>query len=645
MDRSRVTRLVSDLLGRIGFVSRPRAAPPSDALRDTARALDRGDFAGAIVSLRAALPDPGRQSLTELAFALWRRTLAWALADQPERSDVAMAWFDTLHDAIRGASVWPVLRDFDAAAGAIGAPDAARVLVALLRGPLGRADAGLKARALVLVLDAGDAETAETLLVHLLATDPGFVPGVWQMQALLRLWDLRDGESVARRLETLAGDAGRPDIARFLSILRRLLRQEDPAQAFALAETLEDAGQRAALAEYLTGAAQHPDGIDAAAALHDRLAPPQAADDRRLMQARQAVAHADWQAVLRLTDGLLDHPGHSLAAVCLRALALARTGDHDNAAAAVRHVRSSPDSPWFLRGRAALISVSLRAARQGTADLSGLAAPALAPGAGRPLAQSLWVGPSLRWIERMSMQSFLLNGWRYKLYVYDEPAGVPDGVELADAAAILPRSAVFREGAGSGAHRGSLGAFSDLFRYALLERRGGFWTDTDVISLDLFDPEGARFVASEWTDAGLIGPNGAQMAAPPGDPLQRAARVAAEEALEDGDLHFARIGPELLAELLAGGGLDDYALMPPAFLNPIGWMQTGRLVAPFARQRLDPAFAAARSIHVYTETWRLIGLGLDRPPPQDSFLARMQARIADDRRPGPNRVRALMEMP
>nr|VFJ74537.1 MAG: hypothetical protein BECKFW1821C_GA0114237_106322 [Candidatus Kentron sp. FW] len=33
----------------------------------------------------------------------------------------------------------------------------------------------------------------------------------------------------------------------------------------------------------------------------------------------------------------------------------------------------------------------------------------------QPLAQSLWIGPRLRWIENMCIRSFLRNGWRFEL--------------------------------------------------------------------------------------------------------------------------------------------------------------------------------------------------------------------------------------
>jgi len=643
MSKSRFMPMVSDVLNRL-FKPASADAPAEAAnlLRDVARALDRQAPAEALVLLRGLLPDLSIATNVELCMLLWRNALSANLAANSDSADIAMSWMDAVQRALHTGDVWPVLRDFDRVAASITALDAAQVMVGILRGPLASADSGLKSLALVLVLDADNRAGAEALLVHLLATDPGFVPGVWQVQALMRLWAMRDEAAVSAQMTALLARASRPDLDLLWSILRRLIRQSDPDKAMSDALKLTDSGQRAAIADYLTGAAQHPDRIERAVELHTALAPVEAVSERCLMQARLAVSNGDWPLVLDTTSKLLDHPGLNLQAVCLRAMALAMTNDHDNASAAVRHVRQVPGAPWFLRGRAALISVTLRAARSGASTAITLPAPALVPGPGRPLAQSLWVGPSLRWIEQMSMQSFLRNGWRYKLYVYDEPAGVPDGVELADAAAILPRDAVFREGSGSGAHRGSLGAFSDLFRYALLARRGGFWTDTDVINLDLFDPEGVRLVASEWTDAGLIGPNGAQMAAPANDPLQRAALAAAEELREGDDLHFARIGPELLAELLAAGGAEDYALMHPHFLNPIGWMQTGQLLAPFDAVRGAPCFAQARSIHVYTETWRLIGLDLGSPPPPGSFLGTLRARLAQENTSGPNLVRNLM---
>jgi hypothetical protein len=89
-----------------------------------------------------------------------------------------------------------------------------------------------------------------------------------------------------------------------------------------------------------------------------------------------------------------------------------------------------------------------------------------------------WHGAPLSRIERLCMASFIAHGHPLRLYVYEAPAGVPAGVELMQAENILPRACLFR-------HRrtGSLGPFSDWFRYRLLENHGGIWADADVVCL------------------------------------------------------------------------------------------------------------------------------------------------------------------
>lgn len=92
-----------------------------------------------------------------------------------------------------------------------------------------------------------------------------------------------------------------------------------------------------------------------------------------------------------------------------------------------------------------------------------------------------WHGPTLSRVERLSMVSFLANGHNVRLHVYDEPSGVPAGVELVDAGAVLPESSVFRY------PNGSVAGFANWFRYRLLHEQGGIWSDTDVVCLKPFD--------------------------------------------------------------------------------------------------------------------------------------------------------------
>lgn len=124
-----------------------------------------------------------------------------------------------------------------------------------------------------------------------------------------------------------------------------------------------------------------------------------------------------------------------------------------------------------------------------------------------------WHGPALSRIERLCMASFIANGHALRLYVYDEIAGIPKGVEVADAATILPRPLL-------DAHLKSqpMAFFADRFRYQLLLQHGGLWVDTDVVCLKPFDHAGAEIFG--WQDADTI--NNAVLGLPPGHALARA---------------------------------------------------------------------------------------------------------------------------
>jgi len=96
--------------------------------------------------------------------------------------------------------------------------------------------------------------------------------------------------------------------------------------------------------------------------------------------------------------------------------------------------------------------------------------------------QSFWFGETISPYQRLAMKSFIDHGHEYVLYAYDK-FDVPRGVELRDAHEILPRSRVFFYGEGAGVGRGSVSAFSNLFRYRLLHERGDWWVDADVVCL------------------------------------------------------------------------------------------------------------------------------------------------------------------
>ena len=81
----------------------------------------------------------------------------------------------------------------------------------------------------------------------------------------------------------------------------------------------------------------------------------------------------------------------------------------------------------------------------------------------RPVCNALWVGPSIGPVESACLSSFVAAGHQVDLYSYENPSGVPAGVNLLDANAILPHPPIARYRS-----NGSPSLFSNRFRYALL---------------------------------------------------------------------------------------------------------------------------------------------------------------------------------
>lgn len=622
---------------------RSASANPASDLIEVAQALDVKDWDRVSELLVSIQPRTRSVNEIRLLLSFWRRLVTTLLGDDISNREFLTDWINSIESAQRGGQIWPVIRDFDRVDAIIGSEKLASLFFPVLWDSLSAVETGLKNELVSRSFLSGNTKLMERVIFRFIEIDQNYIPDYWQFQTLARRWsEEAHALSIEEQAQRFADSVERDEFDELIQIYLLILRQKDMQSAYARAQKLSDPLYREQFSQYLLGASQTCNLLPEAVALHNALTSETDNVERAFMEARLAVMDEKWESVRLLTDEVMDHRELGNTALCLRALATAHCGDFENAKAALNHVRFGRRTPWYLKGRATLIGVTVKALETEQPLTSFPSSPSLHLNSGRPLAQSLWIGPKLRWIEELSIQSFLLNGWRYKLYVYDMPNNVPDGVEVCDANSVLPRSAIFREGGKSGAHSGSLGAFSDFFRYALLSKIGGFWTDTDVINLRAFDPEGCRFIASEWTDGGLLGPNGAQMAAPANDALQIAAMKASEAYVENGEIHFAKIGPQLLAELLGEGALGSYNLLPPEFLNPVGWMETGRLLHPFEFMKRAEFFNTAHNIHVYTETWRLIGMDLSGPPQNDGFLPTVYNRIMSAKGSHSNRVMELI---
>lgn len=607
----------------------------SQSLMACARAFDATDHEAAMAHLRDLPLINVDASYRLLALAMWKRAVVASAADHDlsrEQNRQVLKALDMLGRAASDeAYIWNAYAALPELEALLGPSDAAAAVIAIFWDRVLKGHEGVFVATFELFFRGGDLKKCRMAWDMYLTQRPDYVPSYWVF--LLYCKTMRGTrEEVDAATSLMLEQTGRTDLSDLVGIYRRQMRQDPPAAICKQALALSNKTHVKRVAEYMTGIgfAQEDirDGVTGALELMERAG--MAEEPRQLMRARLANAERRWDDTIACAQDAAGAKDLANAARLLSAHALAHTGEIKAARQHVSAVFASGAAPSFLQAHATFVELAVNMLDQGLTTPDQASAASFAPTSGRPLAQSLWVGKRLRWVERLAIRSYLDNGWRFQLYAYDEIDNVPEGCEVLDANAIVPVKDVFREGNKSGLHAGSVGAFSDLFRYRMLEQRGGMWTDTDVINLKKFDPDGRSFVSSDTIDAGLFALNGAIMAAPAHSAFVTCAYERSLELLHGKELVFTRIGPHLLAELLLEFGVDTLEVMPPNFLSAISWMNTATLLHPYDSVMARLEACGAVNLHVYTEMWRMLGLGLDAPPAPDTFLGHLYAQYFPD---------------
>jgi hypothetical protein len=182
---------------------------------------------------------------------------------------------------------------------------------------------------------------------------------------------------------------------------------------------------------------------------------------------------------------------------------------------------------------------------------------------------SLWLGERLTKLEILCASSFLKNGIGYNLYVYDPPLDVPKGVVLKDAAEILPRTKVFRYQAGT-FNIGSVAGFSNLFRYTLIDRLGGWWVDTDHCCLEPFPCDSDEIYFRKPTRDGGFAIASGFFKAPAGSPVLRYC-LDVFSRKDVTRLVHGETGPRLLTEAVLKCHKEEHAVGHEKFYPVASW--------------------------------------------------------------------------
>ncbi len=228
--------------------------------------------------------------------------------------------------------------------------------------------------------------------------------------------------------------------------------------------------------------------------------------------------------------------------------------------------------------------------------------------------RSLWIGSRLPDAQRACVESFMRVGHPFELFTYGAVENVPDGARVRDAGEIVSRERVFRYGPAAGPGAGSLGAFSNLFRYTLLDREGGYWVDCDMFCLRPL-PRASVVISSERRKNGDRTSNCGVLKFPAGSDFARYCLRRAEEHAV-GDLVYGKTGPALVAEAVGALGLESL-VSPPDDYCSVDWAAFRSLCRPGALHR------GAYAVHLWGEMWRREDAGdgaIPWPGPEGSIL-------------------------
>lgn len=211
--------------------------------------------------------------------------------------------------------------------------------------------------------------------------------------------------------------------------------------------------------------------------------------------------------------------------------------------------------------------------------------------------QSLWIGNELSNIEKLCINSYIKNGHTFHLYTYDEIKNVPKECVIKDAQEILPKDDIFAYNSGLG--KGSFSAFSNYFRYKLLELKGNWWTDTDIVCLKFLDINDDYVFASEKTISGDTHITSGVIKAPASSEFSKFCYNFCLEQNKQ-TLEWGTVGPRLVSSAVKNLNLEDN-VKPWNFFNPIGFEQVGMFFdEAFGNINLSESY----TLHLWNEMWR-----------------------------------------
>jgi hypothetical protein len=229
-----------------------------------------------------------------------------------------------------------------------------------------------------------------------------------------------------------------------------------------------------------------------------------------------------------------------------------------------------------------------------------------------------WHGSDLELQERICLSSFVKHGFDVCLYSYEEMV-VPNGVTLCDASEILSQEQM-KMYKHSG-NKSNIAAFSDVFRYKLIEKQKGWWFDADVLCLadslkyiQLLESKQHKLsMGFQTEDIVAIGVLYID------DKKVTNELFSQIKNIEGKEFDWGTIGPKLMTKVIKDLGLIKY-IDPVDFYYAIHYNEFRRLYDPEWKDWCKEKTKTSYAVHLWNEIRRVQLIPKNILPVKGSFL-------------------------
>ena len=218
------------------------------------------------------------------------------------------------------------------------------------------------------------------------------------------------------------------------------------------------------------------------------------------------------------------------------------------------------------------------------------------------VANFFWYGKPISLYEEMSLKSFIQNGFEVNVWSYMD-LDLPEGAILRNAEEIISQDHLFKYT--QGGQPRNLAAFSDVFRYNLLQQKPGeWWFDIDCICLKeavefVQLKQNKKFVAG-WEDYDKRSANCAAMTIPDADValglVQKQKRIC--DTVED--ISWGDIGPRLITYYCRENNMVE-EILPIDVFYPMGYWETEKLYEVGAIESVWERCKDSHVLHLWNE--------------------------------------------